>query len=260
MSSDGPTDNGMIDKILDESKYIKINGLEVDIKKWSKMSTWTVMQAVCIFHGIDPMRGLQDKYLKPLSIYKNIMDSYDIMMSAASDYKIPHEGDPALFIDWAELVGITVTQEIKDAVLTEGIKRDVFELEKVSRRNDLLANLASETSRKLENHQIQGSPRVSNNNPQAFLVLMDTELRSVFYTQIRAILLDMSLEGRTRPTAKQIRKLLVDNPTIAPLFIGLTRLKEIEYAISEDRKRTATVSLNALQSFIYRVTDLIKET
>ena len=260
MSSDWPTDNGMIATILEEAKYIKTNGLEVDIQKWSKMSSWTVIQAVYIFHGLDPVRGLQSKNLKPYPIYKSILDAYDIMLSFASDNKIPHEGDPALFIDWAELVGITVAQEIKDAVLTEGIKRDVFELEKVSRRNDLLANLASETSRKLENHQIQGSPRVSKNNPQAFLVLMDTELRIVFYTQIRAILLDMSLEGRTRPTAKQIRKLLVDNPTIAPLFMGLTRLKEIEYAISEDRKSTATVSLNALQSFIYRVTDLIKET
>ena len=260
MSSGGPTDNGMIESILSESKYIKINGLEVDIQKWSKMSSWTVMQAVCIFHGIDPMRGLQDKNLKPLSIYKNIMDAHGIMMSFASDNKIPHEGDPVLFFDCAELVGITVSQELKDAVLTEGIKRDVFELEKVSRLNDLVTTLTSETSQKLENHQIQGSPRVSKNSPQAFRVLMDTEQRSVFYTQIRAILLDMSLEGRTRPTAKQIRKLLVDNPTIAPLFIGLTRLKEIEYATSEDRKSTATVSLNALQSFIYRVTDLIKET
>ena len=260
MSDDRFTETGMITTILNEAYNIKNNGLEVDVGKVSRMTSWTVMQAVCIFHGIDPTRGLQDKYLKPLSIYKNIMDAYDVMENAASDNKIPYKGDPALFIDWAELVGITVAQEIKDAVLTEGIKRDVLELEKVSRRNDLLANLASETSRKLENHQIQGSPRVSKNNPQAFLVLMDTELRSVFYTQIRAILLDMSLEGRTRPTAKQIRKLLVDNPTIAPLFIGLTRLKEIEYAISEDRKSTETVSLNALQSFIYRVTDLIKET
>lgn len=33
MSSDGPTDNGMIEKIIDESKYIKINGLEVDLQK-----------------------------------------------------------------------------------------------------------------------------------------------------------------------------------------------------------------------------------
>lgn len=260
MNSDWPTDIGMLERVLIENKYINNNGLVIDINKLSKMSSWTVMQAVYIFHGIDPMRGPQDKYLKHLSIYKNITDSYDIMISAAFDNKIPHVGDPALFIDWAELVGITVAQEIKDAVLTEGIKRDVFELEKVSRRKDLLANLASETSQKLENHQIQGSPRVSKNTPQAFRVLMDTEQRSVFYAQIKAILLDMSLEGRTRPTAKQIRKLLVDNPTIAPLFIGITRLKEIEYAISEDGKSTATLSLNALQSFIYRVTVLIKET
>jgi len=99
MSSDWQTDIGMIERVLIENKYIKNNGLGIDIKKISKMSSWTVMQAVCIFHGIDPMRGLQDKYLKHLSIYKNIMDSYDIMMSAASDNKIPHEGDPALFID-----------------------------------------------------------------------------------------------------------------------------------------------------------------
>ena len=148
MSSDGPTDNGMIDKILDESKYININGLEVDIKKWSKMSSWTVMQVVCIFHGIDPMRGLQDKYLKPLSIYKNIMDSYDIMMSAASDNKIPHEGDHALFIDWAELVGITVSEELKNAVLEEGNKRDMFELERHARGEETIANLEREKKSK----------------------------------------------------------------------------------------------------------------
>ena len=148
MSSGGPTGNGMIESILSESKYIKINGLEVDIQKWSKMSSWTVMQAVCIFHGIDPMRGLQDKYLKHLSIYKNIMDSYDIMMSAASDNKIPHEGDPALFIDWAELVGITVSEELKNAVLEEGNKRDMFELERHARGEETIANLEREKKSK----------------------------------------------------------------------------------------------------------------
>ena len=128
MSDDRITETGMITTILKEAYILKNNGLKVDIDKVSRMSSWTVMQAVCIFHGIDPTRGLQDKYLKPLSIYKNIMDSYDIMMSAASDNKIPHEGDPALFIDWAELVGITVSEELKNAVLEEGNKRDMFEL------------------------------------------------------------------------------------------------------------------------------------
>ena len=144
MSSGGPTGNGMIESILSESKYIKINGLEVDIQKWSKMSSWTVMQAVCIFHGIDPMRGLQDKYLKPLSIYKNIMDAYDIMNSYASDYKIPHEGDPMLFFDWAELAGISISEEIKNAVLEQGNKRDMLELEKHARVEETIANLEKE--------------------------------------------------------------------------------------------------------------------
>jgi hypothetical protein len=148
MSSGGPTGNGMIESILSESKYIKINGLEVDIQKWSKMSSWTVMQAVCIFHGIDPVRGLQDKYLKPLSIYKNIMDAYDVMENAASDNKIPYKGDPALFIDWAELVGITVSEELKNAVLEEGNKRDMFELERHARGEETIANLEREKKSK----------------------------------------------------------------------------------------------------------------
>ena len=97
MSSDWPTDNGMIATILEEAKYIKTNGLEVDIQKWSKMSSWTVIQAVYIFHGLDPVRGLQSKNLKPYPIYKSILDAYDIMLSFASDNKIPHEGDPMLW-------------------------------------------------------------------------------------------------------------------------------------------------------------------
>jgi len=141
MSSDWPTDNGMIATILEEAKYIKTNGLEVDIQKWSKMSSWTVKQAVYIFHGLDPARGLQSENLKPYPIYKSILDAYDIMMNFASDNKIPHEGDPMLFFDWAELVGITVSEELKNAVLEEGCKRDMFELEKQYRIEDTMAHL-----------------------------------------------------------------------------------------------------------------------
>ena len=148
MSSDWPTDNGMIATIFEEAKYIKTNGLEVDIQKWSKMSSWTVIQAVYIFHGLDPVRGLQSKNLKPYPIYKSILDAYDIMLSFASDNKIPHEGDPALFIDWAELVGITVSEELKNAVLEEGNKRDMFELERHARGEETIANLEREKKSK----------------------------------------------------------------------------------------------------------------
>ena len=155
MSSGGPTGNGMIESILSESKYIKINGLEVDIQKWSKMSSWTVMQAVCIFHGIDPMRGLQDKYLKHLSIYKNIMDAYDVMENAASDKKIPNKGDPALFIDWAELVVLPVSDELKDAVHDEAIKRSLYSLEKQVRMEETIAAL----EREKKDRQVAAEPK-----------------------------------------------------------------------------------------------------
>ena len=56
------------------------------------------MQAVFIFHGIDPMRGLRDKYLKSLSVYKNIMDAYDIMMSYASEKQSSARRRPNAFI------------------------------------------------------------------------------------------------------------------------------------------------------------------
>ena len=148
MSDDRLTETGMITTILNEAYIIKNNGLKVDIDKVSRMTSWTVMQAVCIFHGIDPTRGLQDKYLKPLSIYKNIMDAYDVMENAASDNKIPYKGDPALFIDWAELVGITVSQELKNAVLEEGNKRDMFELERHTRGEEAIANLEREKKSK----------------------------------------------------------------------------------------------------------------
>ena len=183
MSSDWSTDSGMIEKIIAESKYIKINGLEADIKKWSKMSSWTVMQAVFIFHGIDPMRGLQDKYLKSLSVYKNIMDAYDIMMSYASDNKIPHEGDPMLFFDWAELAGISISEEIKNAVLEEGNKRDMLELEKHAQIEEAIANLEREEKSK----QAKADPLSLKQDPQEIVSKFIFTPRSTNYGYFSAL-------------------------------------------------------------------------
>lgn len=250
MSSDGPTDNGMIDKILDESKYIKINGLEFDIKKWSKMPRWTVMQAVCIFHGIDPMRGLQDKYLKPLSIYKNIMDAYHIMMSFASDKKIPHEGDPVHFFDWAELAGISVSREVKNAVLEEGIKRDIFELERQSRLQNVVASFELEK----REAEMGSNPTAHDSKVSILFEVNDTEPQAAFVEEVKNTLVEKSRAGHKKPTGSELRDYLRDNPNKSPHFVRVNRRKEIEYRVSQNNDSVKKMTRDALQKVISRHT------
>jgi len=250
MSSDGPTDNGMIEKIIDESKYLKINGLEVDIQKWSKMSSWTVMQAVCIFHGIDPMRGLQDKYLKSLSIYKNILDAYDIMMSFASDNKIPHEGDPVLFFDWAELAGISVSLEVKNAVLEEGIKRDIFELERRSRLQSVVASFELEK----REAEMGSNPAAHDSKVLILFEVNDTEPQGAFIEEVKNILVEKSKAGHKKPTGSELRDYLRDNPNKSPHFVRVNRRKEIEYRISQNDDSVKEMTRDALQKVISRYT------
>lgn len=241
MSSDWSTDSGMIEKIIAESKYIKINGLEADIKKWSKMSSWTVMQAVFIFHGIDPMRGLQDKYLKHLSIYKNIMDSYDIMMSAASDKKIPYEGDPALFIDWAELVGLRVSEELKDAVHDEGVKRDFHSLEKQVRMEEMVASL-------------EGDANPAKLAERLFTVDTNKEIRESFHKEIRCLLVELSEAGEQKPTGAEMRSYLEKNPQKAPRFRGVHRSGDLLYESDAAGETPAEMTRQALHKLIDRYT------
>ena len=250
MSSGGPADNGMIESILSESKYIKIRGLEVDIQKWSKMSSWTVMQAVCIFHGIDPMRGLQDKYLKPLPIYKNIMDAYDIMMSFASDNKIPHEGDPVLFFDWAELAGISVSREVKNAVLEEGIKRDMFELERQSR----LQNGVTGFDLEKREAEMGGNPTAHDSKVLILFEVNDIEPKGAFVEEVKNILGEKSKAGHRKPTGSELRAYLRDNPSKSPHFVRVNSRKEIEYRISLNNDSVKEMSRDALQKVISRHT------
>ena len=74
MNSDWQTDSGMIATISNEKKYIKTNGLEVDIQ--------TVVQDVELdctasglhLHGLDPSARLQSENLKPYPNLQKIMD------------------------------------------------------------------------------------------------------------------------------------------------------------------------------------------
>ena len=250
MSDDRLTETGMITTTLNEAYIIKNNGLKVDIDKVSRMTSWTVMQAVCIFHGIDPTRGLQDKYLKPLSIYKNIMDAYDVMENAASDNKIPYKGDPALFIDWAELVGITVSQELKNAVLEEGNKRDMFEPEKQSRLEKVAASLELEK----REEEAESNSTAHDSKTVILFELNDTEPKGPFIEEIKSILGEKSKAGHTKPTGFELRDYLRDNPNKAPHFVRVNSRKEIEYRISQCDDSLKKMTRDALQKVIARHT------
>ena len=250
MSSDWQTDIGMIERVLIENKYIKNNGLGIDIKKISKMSSWTVMQAVCIFHGIDPMRGLQDKYLKHLLIYKNILDAYDIMMRFASDNKIPHEGDPVLFFDWAELAGISVSLEVKNAVLEEGIKRDIFELERRSRLQKVAASFELEK----REAEMGSNPTAHDSKVLILFEVNDTEPQGAFVQEVRNILVEKSRAGHKKPTGSELRDYLRDNPNKSPHFVRVNRRKVIEYRTSQNDDSVKEMTRDALQKVISRYT------
>ena len=208
------------------------------------------MQAVCIFHGIDPMRGLQDKYLKPLSIYKNIMDAYDIMMSFASDNKIPHEGDPMLFFDWAELAGISISEEIKTAVLEEGNKRDMLELERQSR----LQNVAASFELEKREAEMGGNPTAHDSKVLILFEVNDTEPKGAFVEEVKNILREKSKAGHPKPTGSELRDYLRGNPNKSPHFVRVNSRKEIEYRISQNNDIVKEMTRDALQKVISRHT------
>ena len=239
MSSDWPTDNGMIATILEEAKYIKTNGLEVDIQKWSKMSSWTVIQAVYIFHGLDPVRGLRSENLKPYPIYKRILDAYDIMMSFASDNKIPHEGDPMLFFGPAELVGLTVSDELKSAVLMEGNKRDLYDLERKARLKAFKTDLEADAI----------PVKVAE---KLFTVNIDKEIRETFHDEIRCILVELSEAGERKPTGGQMRSYLKGNPKKAPRFVKVDRKGDIHFDSDAAGKKITQMTREALHKLINR--------
>jgi len=251
MSSDGPTDNGMIDKIIFENKYIKVNDLEADIKKWSKMSSWTVMQAVYIFHGIDPVRGLQDEYLKSFSIYKNIMDAYDIMNSYASDYKIPHEGDPMLFFDWAELAGISISEEIKNAVLEQGNKRDMLELEKHARVEETIANLEKEE----KSNQAKTDPLSLEQSLQEIVYKFIFTPRSTnygYFSALEEVLEEAYQAGESIPSPEDAYyRMLTKKPKLVDFATENRTLTYIKY----DGDRSRIVDLKAIGQAIRKRTE-----
>ncbi|MDA0380188.1 MAG: hypothetical protein O3A09_03000 [Bacteroidetes bacterium] len=254
MNSDWSKDSGMIETILDEDKYIKNNGLEADIQKWSKMSSWTLLQAICIFHGLDPVRGLQNKYLKPYPIYKSIMDAYDIMKSFVSDNKIPHEGDPMLFFDWAELAGITVSKEVRDAVLEEGNKRDMFELERNGRQQSLVDGL----EREIKIKQTPDKPLTTERVPQNFLAQFTFTPKSTVYGYLPAleeVLEEARQAGEPIPSPiDAYERMRAKNPK---LVIFATENKTLTYT-SFQGEESRTVTLKAIGQAISLRTEYIK--
>jgi len=237
MNSDWPTNSGMIETILEEDKYIKTNGLEADVQKWSKMSSWTLLEAVCIFHGLDPVRGMQNEYLKPYPIYKRIMDAYDIMISFVSDNKIPRKGDPMLFFECAELAGITVSKEVKDAVFEEGINRDMSELERKAR---------------LEAFKTVPETNSINAAEKFFTVDTAKEIRETFHEEVRCILVEFSESGQRKPTGAQMRSYLRENPKKAPRFVNVDRKGEIHYYSDAAGKEITAMTRQALDKLINR--------
>lgn len=239
MSDDRLTETGMITTILNEAYIIKNNGLEVDIDKVSKIPSWTVIQAVCIFHGLDPVRGLQNEYLKRYPIYKSIMDAYDIMMSFASDNKIPHEGDPMLFFGSAELVGLTVSDELKSAVLMEGNKRDLYDLERKARLKAFMTDLKADAI----------PFKVAE---KLFTVDIVKEIRETFHDEIRCILVELSEAGERKPTGGQMRSYLKENPKKAPRFVKVDRKGDIHFDSDAAGKKITNMTRQALDKLINR--------
>lgn len=239
MNDDRAADRGLIATIVAEKKHIEVNGLEVDIQTWAKMRSWTVLQAVCIFYGLDPVRGLQSENLKPFPIYKQIMVAYDIMINAASNNKIPREGDPMLFFDEAELAGITVSEELKNAVLEEGNKRDMSDLEKQSRMKDFTDNPKAISKK-------AGAP--------IFTVNMTKEIRETFHEEIRDILFEFSASGERIPTGAEMMRYLKGNPDKAKHLVEVNRRKEILFKTDAPDKKIATMSRDALHKLILRHT------
>jgi hypothetical protein len=244
----------MIETILEEDKYIKNNGLEADIQKWSKMSSWTLLEAVCIFHGLDPVRGMQNEYLKPYPIYKRIMDAYDIMMSFVSDNKIPRRGDPMLFFEWAELAGITVSKEVKDAVLEEGYKRDMSELKRHGRQQSLVYGLEREIKIKLTPDKPLTTERVPQNVSAQFTFTP----KSTVYGYLPALeeVLEEALQaGEPIPSPiDAYERMREKNPK---LVIFATENKTLTYT-KLDGEESRTVTLKAIGQAISARTEYIK--
>ena len=259
-SDDGKMDKGMLTAMLGgnlsamEKRYIEVSGLGVDIEKYARFSSWTVEEAVWIFYGLDPKRGLDNPYVKAYPIYKKITDTYDIAQRAASDGIIPPKGDPMLFFDWAELMNLPIPEGIKEAVLDHAIKRDTMEAEQQTRMAELIADL-----------EMEKREREAKENPEApdpkskplFTVKMDVDVRETFYKEIRDILVTLSEAGEKRPSGAELMKIIGKNPERASCFIQIVpRRNEIEYKSDKVKQRTDKISRDNLQKTIYRLTSI----
>ena len=261
MSDDGKMDKGMLASLLGgnlsamEKSYIELNDLGVDIDKYARYSSWTVMEAVCIFYGLDPKRGLDSQYVKAYPIYKKILDTYDIAQRAASDGVIPSKGDPMLFFDWAELMDLPILGGLKDAVAKHAIKRDTMEAEQQTRMERLIADL-----------EMDKREREAKENPEApdpkskplFTVKLDANIRETFHEQIRQILVKMSEAGERRPSGAEMREYLKNNPKSAEFFIKVDSYREIHYRTEKSNKKTDTMTRAALHQLIDRITSVAK--
>jgi hypothetical protein len=254
MSDDGKMDKGMVGALLGgniseyERRYIEVNGLAVDIDKYAKYSSWTVMEAVCIFHGLDPIRAMSAEYLKPYQIYKDVLNMYDISQRAAADGLIPSRGDPILFFHWAEMMELPIPEGIKAAALLHTLKRDAFEDEQQSRMETAAAKI--EIDRR--EHEAKENPSAPDPTAEPlFEVNKELDVREEFHEQIKTILIKMSKAGSRRPTGAEMRDYLKANPESTALFVGITKHNEIEYAI--EGNETKVLSRQALHKLILRL-------
>lgn len=231
---------GMFDAIRAEAKLIEEYGLALDIYKWAKMSSWTLKEVSYIVHGIDPNRGLMNHTIDHLAINQAIKDTYDILERAASDGKIPQKGDPALFFDWLDLIGLNVTEKLKTAVLEAGNKRDIFELEKIVRSKDTIYGLESEM--------------LGGVKPGTVFSVNNVKAKEPFFEEIKNILREKSKVGERKPSASELREFICNNANKLPHFHELNSHNDIVYRISQDGSSTKKLTRDALQKLITRYT------
>jgi hypothetical protein len=160
---------------LDDSD-IRSDGYEIDVDKWCRCHFWNAQEAALVSYFRDPdkvertsddfvlhgkVRGAygddDDDAEKNLELRNHITDLYELIRQAQKQEVLPEFFRPAMYIDWAKRMGVSVPKPIADELDRVSLEDDraTSQYNSVGRRQPTLdeaeEKLTSQQSRAARN-------------------------------------------------------------------------------------------------------------